>query len=203
MLPPTKTIMDPDKKVTHYCSHCTYTSKSSYNIRKHERYVHLKERPLKCNDCECAYAYPRHLLDHRIRIHPDKLTKKEMRKQAAMEQAVIAGIVKCEHCNFETKEKSVLKAHILGRHQNIFHFTCAMPGCTGFRTNILICMKRHLTRSHKVEMSREGGVKDGRALMACARCGAAFVTGKELRLHAKEPHPESDAAAQQQQGYAN
>ncbi|KAK8375906.1 hypothetical protein O3P69_008563 [Scylla paramamosain] len=85
-----------NRKTTHYCPYCSYSSHFVNNLKKHV-YAHTGEKPFSCPHCAYCTNSPSHL-------------KRHMNTHRGEKQFI------CSHCSYRTHRKDVIESHMWTQH---------------------------------------------------------------------------------------
>ncbi|XP_018645138.1 zinc finger protein, putative [Schistosoma mansoni] len=141
----------------HYCTECNCTFKSAYNLKRHQKIVHLHEYRYFCGYCEFRtgerLAYEEHLARHFCvkqficEICNARFTNKhELDDHRAFKHSNERNFA-CTECDQRFKTAGTLWRHKKTHEKRVYHLCPICP--TSFTR--LSNLNRHLLRTHKLK----------------------------------------------------
>uniref|UniRef100_A0A7S2ZS91 C2H2-type domain-containing protein n=1 Tax=Rhodosorus marinus TaxID=101924 RepID=A0A7S2ZS91_9RHOD len=113
------------------CDHCSLKFKSSWELERHRRGVHLKRRDFKCSACGKNFSQQGHVNEH-IRVVHSR-----------------ANLQECKQCGKGFGAMSKLRRHVLTVHEKARNFHCKLCGQSYKERPYL---KRHMLNQHGEKM---------------------------------------------------
>ena len=145
------------------CDRCEETFQSKTAMKNHQRRIHGKATPVRCDICGKDYA--------------DTSAKNKHSKVVHNSGDVLAH---CKVCEKPFYQKSTLKAH-LENHCEAVPFPCTFPECT-VKVKNNQSLKVHL-RMHTVFLANKTTKE-----VSCQKCDAKFSSKGNYERHYKSKH---------------
>ena len=123
-----------DIKKMYKCSDCTYSTKRSTDLRRHEKAIH---KPSVKNMYECRYCtYSTHW-SFNLRRHQNDIHKQSVKK-----------MYKCQDCTYSTNQPHNLRRHERAIHKPSFKHMYECRDCA-YSSNRSFNLRRHQNDMHK------------------------------------------------------
>ena len=167
---------------TYPCSFCGKEFNRSDYRKKHESFVHRKEKPHQCNYCGKCFSLKK-LLDDHVRIHTGEkpFQCNECDKTFAQKSALQSHMLThtdekphvCQYCGEKFKNKSYLKKHMERSHTE--------DGYVATKKTCDLCGKEVINMSaHKLNFHGEE--------KQCPQCDFKTKYTQNMNIHIKQVH---------------
>ncbi|XP_045168921.2 zinc finger protein 236-like [Mercenaria mercenaria] len=155
------------KHQTYHCNKCMYNTTNKLNFQRHQRAVHLNQRPHLCDTCGMAFKRT-----DALRIH------KEVHKDRSERKLPFV----CKVCQKAFKSMAHVKEH-MSVHTTVRSFQCHICGQM-FKTRQV--QQRHLQGVHLKTNWHE-----------CSRCKRSFSSKYTLKRHLRQHDDENNLNLQE------
>lgn len=144
------------------CTKCTHKSQILENLKSHFFIKHTQggDTPFKCQMCPFATKWQGSFDYH-------------LKKHGVLQQPLL----KCDQCDFQTRQIVTLQNHAAKRHVEVWNFDC---GHCGFKTNWKQHLKMHIINKH---MSDQDTV-----WFKCEYCSFKTKWSSSLYTHRNSKH---------------
>ncbi|XP_059614112.1 zinc finger protein 845-like [Phlebotomus argentipes] len=172
------------------CKICNVGFQSTKNLRRHIQSIHVSEKPFKCPEEGCNYAFSRRdKYSAHVRSHqtvPKKKSRKCVKCQMVFKSSeevkehmlVHLKFLDCDQCEEKFARKKDLAQHRKS-HEKSEDVSCS------------VCSKKFkLKRYLKAHMKTHGKVEE---LQQCEHCEETFETESQLEQHTKSHIDRSEA----------
>ena len=162
------------------CDKCNFSFNTIFELRKHIKRIHEKERNFKCNGCDFKF-----FTNHEMRIHYKKKHKElELEKDEEKSDKEF----KCKLCNYSTSIEVSLEHHQKRTHDKVRNFNCNI---CDHKTYEYSEMKKHQASSHSEEKANLLITKIGQIESKdykCKNCNYSTDKKGSLVMHIERRH---------------
>ena len=180
--------MDPDSEgVTILnCVQCEYITQDAFNMKRHNRSVHLKEKSFYCNQCEFT-SFDSIDVEYHIKQEHYEI-KQKWNTQNYITKGHRKKILKCRYCPNKYTLKRYLKNHERISHKNSFELQNIN------KLEILFCEQcKYETKKKQTLSIHVRSLHDKEVRYHCSECDFKAFHNKSITLHIEGKHQDSGA----------
>jgi len=155
-----KTIVGKKDARNCQCSQCGRILADASSLKRHERVVHSKLKPINCPHCDKKFAVTNYLTEHINAVH------------SKIKMWV------CDLCGESLRSKKAMQTHLLIHQEGSKKLPCPECGQMFRHRNTLV---KHVARIHKFSAVLHK--------LKCDECGKLFNHDEGLKRHVRRMHP--------------